>query len=811
MPGKPKHPFTSQILLIFLVTFFLLLSSGCGLDISFSKDLGDVSPLPTNTYQDIEFIAELSVPLQEDDSLALDMVDEIKGIPNNITRYNMSRMDDRHYHVIISVMVGSNVSYRYTRVGTIIQNEVTVAGNSVRYRFFHIGESTQVKDIISGWTVNDYPGLAGDLYGTIVEKGSGDPIADVLICIAGYQVLSDSLGRFSISNIPEGIHNFVSFAIDGSYQVFQQSIQIDHDLDTTLSIELIKLKDVTVRFILNSPSLDENSPIRIAGNLYQFGNTFADLNGGINLLASRMPIMTVISQGNFFFEIKLHAGNDLHYKYTLGDGFWNTEQGLGDIKGYRQLIVPKDDITIYDTIQSWQNDAFQSLRFSLTIPENTPSDDIISIQFGNESWFEPIPMVSSGNFHWDFNLLTPYPVNNNLNYRFCRNYICDLFAGAPEIISKDQLLTPGNNSIEVKLSNWPSWAPENSPPTIYVSEIPKKESGYLAGIEFLQEYHPSYLEIYLKTLKELKEKGITTIILHPSLSFELSNNKPLLYLDPRSDMLTHDIIEINSQVESLGMKLILSPRVSINSVQMLINSDNLSNSLEKSFQVNQYKEMLLSYAKLASNLNEENYIIDFSIYSNLSTQEINSGNFIENQPLVELSSLLSEVKTIFSGQVVCSIPLPILAALSSGLIGSCDAIYLQVDLAISQQALFENLKNQIGSILEDQIFPLYKSTLKPIYIGFSAPSITSERNDELNLTAGKIFSPKNSVSFSGDLDLEYQALIYNAFLNEIIGRDWIKGIVACDYYAPLKLTDASSSINGKPAMDVLWYWYTGVR
>jgi len=66
-------------------------------------------------------------------------------------------------------------------------------------------------------------------------------------------------------------------------------------------------------------------------------------------------------------------------------------------------------------------------------------------------------------------------------------------------------------------------------------------------------------------------------------------------------------------------------------------------------------------------------------------------------------------------------------------------------------------------------------------------------------------------SFSGNVDLEYQALVYNAFMNEIIEREWIKGMVARSFYAPLKLTDASISINGKPAMDVLWYWYTGIK
>jgi hypothetical protein len=811
MPGEQKPSHSSQRSLFFIVTILLLLSSGCGLDISFHENLSEIFSLSTNINQNIEFIAELSAPLQEDDSLALDLVDEIKGIPNNITRYNMTRMDDLHYYVIISVMVGSNVSYRYTKIGTITQSEVTIAGNAVRYRLFHVGESFQVKDIISGWTENDYPGLVGDLNGTILEKGSGDPIGDVLICIAGYQVLTDSLGKFSISNIPNGTHNFVTSAIDGSYEVFQQSIQINHDLDTKISIELTKLKDVSVKFIVNSPQSYENVPIRIAGNLYQFGNTFADLNGGINLLASRMPIMTELSGGKYSFEIKLHEGNDLHYVYTLGDGFWNTEQGFDDNKGYRQVIVPGEDTTIYDTIENWQNDAFQSLSFSLTIPENTPSDDIITIQFGTEYWFEPIPMVFAGNYQWNFSLLTPYPLSNNLNYRFCRNYSCDLSASATGIIVMEQSLTLGNKSVEVKISEWASWSPDNSPPTIYASDIPKKEDDYLAGIEFLPDDLPLYLESYLKILKDFKDKGITTIILHPSRSVEQSNNYSTFYLFPSSDLLIHDIIEINSMVESLDMNLILSPIFEGKSDLILISSYNSNNSLENMALKDQYKEIILSYAQLASNLNEEDYIIDLSFYGYSNPHESNSGIIFENLALQELPKLIGEVKSIYSGHVVCSLPLNYLGVFPSGLLSTCDALYFQIDLALFQPASFEEVKNHIGLIVDEKISPIHGANPKPVYIGFSAPSIAPEESNGLNLTDGKIMSPQNLRSFSGNVDLEYQALVYNAFMNEIIEREWIKGMVARSFYAPLKLTDASISINGKPAMDVLWYWYTGIK
>lgn len=811
MPGKQKNSRKTRSLPIILVTLFLLFSSsGCGLVIGIQENNFDTSSSSTEIINNIEFIAELFVPLQEEETLAIDIVDEIKGIPNNITRYKMTRIDDLHFHVIISAMAGSNVSYRYSKIGASTQNEVTVIGKPVRYRLFHVGEVNQVLDSISGWTENDYSGFTGNLIGSIVDEVSGEPIPDVLICFAGYQEYTDPLGKFSISNIPVGIHNFVGFPIDGAYEVIQQYIQIDPDVNSTISIELTKLKAVTIKFVVNSPSDYENGPIRIAGNLYQFGNTFADLKGGVNLLASRMPVMTELTEGSHYFEITLHEGNDLHYLYSLGDGFWNTEQGLDVIKGYRQIIVPDADVTIFNSIQSWSGDSSQSLDFSLVIPDNTPRNEIISIQLGTESWFEPIPMVSSGGSQWKFSLFTPYPINNDLNYRFCRNYECELSASPSDLIKTEQLSTFNNKTAEVEISNWPSWTPVNSPPTIFASNIPTKEPGYLTGIEFLPDYHPSYLDSYLKGLAELKEKGINTIILYPSRSLEQSNSTSILYLAPHYDLLIHDIVKLNLLLNSLDMNLLLSPYLRINSSQLYSSNLNPIIAQGKIDAADQYKDFILSYAQLASNLNEEEYIIDLFNYYQFF-QENNSDNSNENQLWDELPELISEVKSKFSGQVVCSLPLNYLGTFPFEFLDSCDAFYFQFSDVFPQEASFRDVKDQIGSIIDDLVLPIYKSTHKPILIGFSSPSRKSEEVVNMDLSDHGSFSPQNSMSFSEDVDLEYQNLIYNAFLNEIMSREWIQGIIARDYYAPLKLTDASSSINGKPAMDVLWYWYTGVR
>jgi hypothetical protein len=46
-----------------------------------------------------------------------------------------------------------------------------------------------------------------------------------------------------------------------------------------------------------------------------------------------------------------------------------------------------------------------------------------------------------------------------------------------------------------------------------------------------------------------------------------------------------------------------------------------------------------------------------------------------------------------------------------------------------------------------------------------------------------------------------------AAINE---RPWITGFVSRGYFPAAILQDTSSSIHGKPAQDVLWFWFQGL-
>jgi hypothetical protein len=92
------------------------------------------------------------------------------------------------------------------------------------------------------------------------------------------------------------------------------------------------------------------------------------------------------------------------------------------------------------------------------------------------------------------------------------------------------------------------------------------------------------------------------------------------------------------------------------------------------------------------------------------------------------------------------------------------------------------------------------------------PSTDGSSKGCLPLTDGECL-PFSELSQSGQdysdlaVDLAEQADIYNALLLSVNERQWISGLISEGYYPPAILHDFSTSVHGKPAGGVLWYWY----
>ena len=152
-------------------------------------------------------------------------------------------------------------------------------------------------------------------------------------------------------------------------------------------------------------------------------------------VTENMPVLSQTTSGYYSLTIELPIGTFVSYKYTLGDGFWNAEHTEDGEFQLRTLIVPNHNLIVNESVSSWQSNENTSITFNVQVPENTPKNDYVSIQFNPIfGWTEPIPMWQLGENHWGYILFSPLNLPGNLSYRYCRNNECG---------TADDIATPG--------------------------------------------------------------------------------------------------------------------------------------------------------------------------------------------------------------------------------------------------------------------------------------------------------------------------------------------------------------------------------
>ncbi|HEX9618038.1 MAG TPA: hypothetical protein VGA03_11565, partial [Anaerolineales bacterium] len=529
--GQSKRRSPARLKRAALAVFFLLVS----LSLACSTPLLNLFPAtPTPGEESSETVQVLpeamvrfqvqlprNTPLRE--PIYLMVLDEVTGLALNAARHEMHAVDDLNYEISLPFPLGSTLKYRYARQGSYLAEEHTSSKRPVRYRMVHVEGPVAVKDVVSAWSDQEFSGPTGRIMGTANVSGSGAPIPNLLVSAGGQQAITTSDGSFLLEGLPPGTHNLVGYALDGSYRTFQQGAVVAAESTTPAPIQLAPAPLVKVIFNVTVPERTLPAvPIRMAGNLYQLGNTYADLAGGMNTLAARMPALLPLPDGRYRLEIQLPAGANVDYKYTLGDGFWNGETAGGRFH-LRHLIVPKDPVELDDRIERWGSPGAGPIVFDLTVPAETPATDFVSIQFNPYGWTEPIPMWSLGQGHWVYILYGPLTAQEKLGYRYCRNDQCG---------SADDSQTPGNEAfgrvldvtgsqqtVQESVESWVWWQAGEDNALTTTPQIRPRGQEFRAGVELQPAFHPSWSPLMPVALKEIQSLGANWVVFAPPWTY----------------------------------------------------------------------------------------------------------------------------------------------------------------------------------------------------------------------------------------------------------------------------------------------------
>lgn len=771
------------------------------------------------------FIATLPEPLPAGEGLALGVLDEVTGLALNPQTYPMKSVDANTYTATLALPFNSVVKYHYLRIGAAQAPEDNALGEPIRYRLYYVAGQGEVRDIVGGWSDKTYNRPVGNIQGRVSNVDTGAPIPDMMVTAGGERSFTDSAGRFDLEALPTGTHNLVAYSLDGTYQAFQQGATVAQGLNTSVDIKVKAVPLVHVTFNVTVPTDVQGVPVRIAGNLLELGNTFADLRGGLSTVADRMPIMALQPDGRYSVTITLPAGAYVQYKYTLGDGFWNAEHSSTGAYEVRDLIVPAQDASVKDQVETWQAGTSSPILFEVTVPSDTPAGDLIYIQFNPYGWTEPIPMWPMGDNRWAYKLYGPLNTLGDLHYRYCRNGQCD---------SADDLTSAGDSAqgrpvetslagqdIKDTVNDW-AWLQEAEPNTLVGFPITARSAGFVAGVEFQSSYQPNWSYYNPQAIQNVQALGANWMFFTPSWTY--LHASPLEFgMAPQQDPFWLDSAIMVSQARAANLNVGIFPIPHFTTTPDEFWTDAPRDGAWWQNWFDHYRAFVINYADLAAQTGSQAVILGGDwLNPALPNGKLADGTAsgVPADAEARWSAILTEVRQHFGGKIWWALPYtPGKLQTSLNFLQSTDGIYLlwSAPLAAQPGASKTDMANRAGSLLDNEISPLASVLGKPVIIAMAYPSAGGAATGCMSDAHGACLDwtalnqPNNPAPVS--LDLQSQSDLYEAMLNAVNARAWIGGIVSRGYYPPAMLQDKSASVHGKPAADLLWYWFprlTGV-
>ncbi|HET6845710.1 MAG TPA: carboxypeptidase regulatory-like domain-containing protein [Anaerolineales bacterium] len=813
--------------LISVACLLALAASGCSLSLSKLPGLPARatplagSTLPTATVlpraQSV-FIAKLPEPLGAGETLALALLDEVTGLALKAQLYPMQQSDPTTYSATLALPYRAIVKYRYVRLGTAQFPEDTALDHGIRYRLFFAVGPAEVRDVISSWSDRPSSAATGSIQGRILNADTGAPIPDILVTAAGQRCFTDSAGRFSLQGLGTGTHNLVAYAIDGTYETFQQGATVAAGLNTAVDVHLQAAPLVKITFVASAPSDIQGVPVRIAGNLIELGNAFADLQGGVSAVPERMPVMSLLPDGRYSATVSLPAGAYVEYKYTLGDGFWNAERTTTGAFQLRELVVPHQDAVIQDAVDTWAAGNGSPILFEAAVPANTPAQDIVSIQFNAWDWTEPIPMWPLGGNRWAYKLYGPINNLGTLHYRYCRAGQCgsadDAMTAGPHSQGRLVGASPGPQNIKDTVAAW-NWLGETEPGTLVGTAIDARPAGFVAGVEFLSAYQPNWTYYNPQAIQGVQALGANWLVFTPTWTYVSAD--PLVFgLEAENSPFWLDNTIMISQAKAANLNVAVFPMARLGPPAQQFWGSAARNEAWWQSWIEQYRAFAVEHADLAAQTGVQALVLGGDwLEPALPDGQLPGGadSGVPADADLRWQAILTEVRQHFSGKIWWALPFAEgVSAHVPDFLRETDGVYLlwAAPLAANESAPKAELEAEAGRLLDSEVAPLQAAVDEPILLALAYPSTQGIRSgcpgQPGTCLPWQAFDPAGGLD-SGGVDLSAQVDLYEAVLNAVNSRQYIAGVISRGFFPPTLLQDHSASIHGKPAADLLWYWF----
>lgn len=825
-------PRKSYILISILILSSLVLSS-CGEFTLEGLLPGSKSRSAAEEPVEVTFFVQIPLNTPSEDTIYLSLLDEVTGLGVNASAHPMEPAPGEAlngqgliYKTTLTVPQHSVLKYRYTRRNQYAVIEHTQIDEQVRYRLARIENPQEIRDVVSKWSDTNYDWPEpGRISGVISNGITGEPLPGMLVCAGGAQAFTTASGSYMLPGLPPGIHNLVVYAPDGGFEEIQQGAEVASQANTEANLAIQPRDFVDITFLVSVPAGTPENTLRLVGNLYQLGNTFGNLPGGMNTIPDRMPRLSAAGDNVYGVILSLPAGTEIRYKYTLGDGFWNAEHDPTGGFYLRRFIVPDQPTQIVDQVYAWESDDKDAITFDLRTPEYTPVEEDIYIQFNPYGWTTPLPMTKISDNHWVFILFSPFNILSDISYRYCRQGQCGIAdstgtGGGPP---PDMVVSPGSEPqyIADNISNW-AWL-EQTPlaDPLPLPNINPRGGDFLMGIEIQPTNQAGDAYHITSAISDIGSNHSGWIVLTPTWTFT-HQVPPVIEPDPNHDLLWYDLEEMSRNAAINGLQVALHP-----GPQFPGDSDDWWISAPRDFSwwnswFDQYREFVIHFAEAAERQGTGILVLGGDWLApalpggKLSTGEPSG---VPADAELRWNGIVQEVRSHYSGKLAWSMSLPEDDRKPTYL-NQVDLIFLSWNPPLNVESFsdLEVLTSNAVDSLENEVYGFWESWLSPqgtqLVLSIAYPSVSGWQIDCVEgqscIDLSAFTSPAPNIE---GLEPGYaeQAIAYQTMLSTATRQDWIAGIVSRGYFSQVILHDKSISIHGKPAEELLWRWFEALQ
>lgn len=765
------------------------------------------------------FQVEIKEPLPDGTQLFLEWVDPLSSYELTPEYIPMISVDNKHFSLDVPVKKGQLLQYRYVAMGTSTMEEISIDGKPLPSRFFYITDHSQIQDSVLGFSSSSLKNATnvGIIEGFIHLKGNGHPAKGLIISSAGLSATTNADGKFRLAGIPTGTQNITVFSPDGSVEPLQQQAVIAENIITPVNVSLAAREMVNVTFLVNVPrDTPKSAELKIFGNLSQLGNSYAGLFGGSNITSNLTPILSRQSNNTYFGVIQVPAGTELRYLYSLGDTFWNRELDENNGLFERTVFIGKEDMEFEDKIASWGVDNKNPIHFLFVPPTSTLPTDLIQIQFNVYSWMEPIEMRPMGDGSYEFILFNPLNFSTSVEYRFCRSHMCGLVEKDTNSHIHTSFKSGDSNLTSVSSGQeWVGWNPIEEPTIVTTEDTEARHTGFNTVVELADTFRPGWMVYIAHTMDAIVGLNANTVIIPVTQTFR-GENPVWLNTDPGRDPSARDIQTIVSLARERGLKVYLLASIKHKTSSAEFWNNAVSNPVAWKEWFDNIQDFYLSVGTLAKSVNADGLILGDEEISSIITESNNTEALRSSYPAdayAKWNDILVQTKNQFGGKTLLGIHYDDFQFFDVNLLEPVDGIYLLNLGRISDSiGSIQSYSDGVAKKLDDVLGPALMETGKLVWIGLDFPSIESSYTGCVELSGRcQIPSVLNfPAPFQPELKTSHdqQTALYNASLPEENRRPWITGVVSRRFNILGNYQDQSASVRGKPAADVVWYWFS---